>query len=389
MDKKILWINSSADFTGGCESYIYHTAVYLRELGFHNTLLYDVEGWTEPRFLKGFEESYPRVELLRQIKEIAPDIIYVHRLSGIEAMTELLQCGIPVVRFYHDHKLFCLREHKYRTIGHATCRKASGLRCYPCLGFINRSNSWTKIRFSSLMKLQKEQSLNRKLHGHIVASEYMREHLILHGFRADKIRTFPLYSWNGRKDYQVVKQGSYFLFAGQLLRGKGLDIALRAMPSLPQSLELYVAGRGKQETEFKALCRKLKIENRVKFLGFMEQEKMEKLYSESLCLLMPSRVPETFGLSGLEAMSRSKPVIASNVGGIGEWLKDGENGIMLNSLTAEDLTRAMLTLYKNPVLAEQMGRNGQEKYLKRFQPANHITPLAGYFTEIISGGKHV
>ena len=103
--KKILWINSSADFTGGCESYIYHTARHLREYDFENILIYDVEGWTEPAYLKGFKESYPRVDLSRQIKELKPDIIYVHRLSGQAAIKELLQCG--VVRHFIEFTMKC------------------------------------------------------------------------------------------------------------------------------------------------------------------------------------------------------------------------------------------------------------------------------------------
>jgi glycosyltransferase involved in cell wall biosynthesis len=263
------------------------------------------------------------------------------------------------------------------------------MRCYPCLGFINRSNNWTKIKVSSLRKLQQEQKLNSKLHGFIVASEYMKQHLELHKFDSKKIFVNPLYSWKSNAENKVVETSNYFLFAGQLLRGKGVDIALEAMKFLPQDVMLYIAGRGRQEAEFKKLCRKLDIEHKVKFLGFIEQDKLQKLYSESLCLIMPSRVPETFGLSGLEAMSFSKPVIASHVGGIGQWLRNGYNGILLKNNTATELSVAMLDLFKNQQKAAEMGKKGNELYMKEFQAENHIKPLAEYFSKIISGGHDV
>ena len=198
---KILWINSKADYTGGCESYIYHTARQLSAAGYSNTLIYDVDGWTEPGFTTVFDAAFPRVVLLRQVKEIDPDIIYVHRLEGKEAIKELIETGKPVIRFFHDHKLFCLREHKYKTISHRTCTKPSGFRCFPCLGFIGRGKGIFPIKISSLSKLHAEQNINKKLNGFVVASEYMKSHLIDHGFCASKILVNPLYSWKHIENY--------------------------------------------------------------------------------------------------------------------------------------------------------------------------------------------
>lgn len=387
--KRILWINDKADFTGGCESYIYHTAAGLKKHGFENILLYDVEGWTEPSYTLSFAESYPNVVLSRQIEEIKPDIIYVHRLSGYHKIKELINCGIPSVRFFHDHKLFCLREHKYKTLTHATCRKATGFRCYPCLGFINKGSGFPGIKLASLHKLKKEQDINKKLDGFVVASDYMRNHMVLHGFDKEKITVNPLFSWQTPAEDQKPVNRGYFLFAGQLLRGKGVDLAIDALQELPQEAMLYIAGSGKQENEFMNLTKKLGLQDRVKFLGFMKKNELEKLYRECFCLIMPSRVPETFGLSGLEAMSFAKPVIASDVGGISQWLEDGKTGILFDVEKKGTLGSAMLKLWKNPELAARMGNNGLTQYQAKYQPENHIDKLAEYFNEIISGGKYV
>ncbi len=383
---KILWINDKADFTGGCEGYIYHTARMLSENGCYNTLLYDVDGWTEPSYIRIFEAAFPRVVLKRQIAEIEPDIIYVHHLEGSQAIKELLETGKPVIRFFHDHKLFCLREHKYRTISHKTCTQPTGCRCYPCLGFINRGKGKKLIRIASLRKLQAEQAINKELAGFVVASEYMKNHLTAHGFAAGKIKVIPLYSWQGREEESGI-DGNYILYSGQIVRGKGIDILLKAMTLLSIKIPLVIAGSGRQKQKYEELTRKLGLEELVKFIGFVNQEKLMKLYRDCTCVVMPSRVPETFGLSGLEAMSWSKPVIASNVGGIGQWLKHGKNGYLVKGNDPQAMAVALDEFMSDRAKAAAMGKAGYAMYKQEFMPEVHLKSLMEYLERIIMGGK--
>jgi len=383
---KILWINTKADFTGGCESYIYHTAKHLAERGYSNTLIYDVEGWTEPGFTKAFDAAFPRVVLARQVAEINPDIIYVHRLAGTKAIKELIETGKPVIRFFHDHKLFCLREHKYKTISHKTCTAPTGFCCYPCLGFIQRGEGVFPIKFASLGKLQAEQAINKKLSGFVVASDYMKAHLIKHGFAADKIHVIPLYSWKESVNLPV-KDDNYLLYAGQILRGKGIDTLLEAMSKMENDIPLIIAGSGKQMEEYKGLCKSTDLEDRVKFIGHVDQEKLKTLYSNCTCVIMPSRVPETFGLSGLEAMSWSKPVIATNVGGIGQWLEHEKNGYLVPSNDGRFLAEMIDKLLSDRKKAKAMGKLGYEMYKEKFTAAKHLDSLQNYIEEIIKGSK--
>lgn len=384
---RILWINSRADFTGGCESYIYHTARLLKEEGCENILLYGVDGWTEPRFTSIFDEAYPLVVLERQIKEIAPDIVYAHRLPDNGVLQQLIKSPVPVIRFYHDHKLFCLREHKYYTISHNTCRQRTGFGCYTCLGFLRKTNGIFKIGFSSLAKLHRAQAMNRQLDGYIVASEYMKKHIMLHGFAEDKIKVIPLYSWKKEENNPEITDGNYLLFAGQILRGKGLDILLKALKNLPGTIKLKIAGSGKQKGEYEQLVKDLGISERVEFLGFVDQDKLKELYKNCTCVVMPSRVPETFGLTGLEAMSFGKPVIASDVGGISQWLENGKNGYLVAGNDVLAMSKALDALLSNRQNAEEMGRNGYLMYKDRFIPERHIQPLKEYFAKKIREEK--
>ncbi len=80
-------------------------------------------------------------------------------------------------------------------------------------------------------------------------------------------------------------------------------------------------------------------------------------------IVVPSVLPEPFGL---EAMTYSRPVVASNVGGIPEWLADGVTGTLVDQGDPAALARAIARLIDDPALAARYGRAGRERALEAF-----------------------
>ena len=114
-------------------------ATRLRARGVRSSLLYGVEAWTAPDFTGVFDGAYPLAAPAAQVRALAPDVVFVHQMEDPVALGELQRGGAPVVRFLHDHHLFCLRDHKYTAIRQRTCTRVAGLGCYPCLGFVFRT----------------------------------------------------------------------------------------------------------------------------------------------------------------------------------------------------------------------------------------------------------
>ena len=138
----VLWINDEAGPVGGCERYIEDTVRMLRERGVRNTLLYSVAGASDPTFLEVFDAAFPVLDLASQLEEIGADVAYVHRIERLGELADLRVLGMtphPVLRFFHDHALFCLREHKYTLLGKKTCTRKTGLHCYTCGGFVREA----------------------------------------------------------------------------------------------------------------------------------------------------------------------------------------------------------------------------------------------------------
>lgn len=101
----ILWINERASFVGGCEFYIFRTVQLLKQKNIRSTLLYNPCFEAKKEFLDIFEEAFPLVDLEKQLKEIHPDLIYVHQLYDDLQFDILASIGKPTIRFFHDHHL--------------------------------------------------------------------------------------------------------------------------------------------------------------------------------------------------------------------------------------------------------------------------------------------
>ena len=381
----ILWVNEAADFIGGCEQYIYNTVCLLEELNVRSTLLYDCNHMpASNKFLQPFDQTFPMDNVKTQIDTIAPDLIYIHRLSGRDTIEEISKTRVPSVRFFHDTKPFCPREHRYTVIGHKTCLKPMGMRCYfPCMGVINRSTGALGIRINSVRRLRLEIEANKELDAFVVASDYMVNLLDEHGIPRSRIEMIPLYSLEPKEIPHTTREPELFLFVGQLIRSKGIDTLLHAMSQMERSCQLVIAGRGRQEKMFRAMVTTLGLGEKVTFLGQVSHENLADWYSKATCVVLPARQPESFAFIGPEAMSYGTPVIATNIGGVGMWLENGETGISVPSNDAAALAHAMDQILDSKKLRETMGQNARNRYKSHFLPDQHIRALLCYFEELL------
>ncbi|HMY20089.1 MAG TPA: glycosyltransferase family 4 protein, partial [Polyangium sp.] len=150
---------------------------------------------------------------------------------------------------------------------------------------------------------------------------------------------------------------------------------------------LDIIGDGSWMSEARSSCEKLGIADRVSFLGRKDHSELAAYYQNALCVIMPSRTPETFGLVGVEAMSHATAVIASDIGGIREWLVPEQTGLLVPPNDPTALRHALTRLLERPKLARTMGDAGRSRYLERFLPQHHIEKLISVFTEVMHSGS--
>ncbi|RKH60513.1 glycosyltransferase family 4 protein [Corallococcus aberystwythensis] len=130
----------------------------------------------------------------------------------------------------------------------------------------------------------------------------------------------------------------------------------------------------------------LGLSGRVSFLGSMAPESLSALYRRAACVVFPSRAPETFGLVGVEAMAHGTPVIASRVGGVGEWLTD-ETGLGVRPNDPLELAAAIDGMLAGPDPRRRLGENALRAYQEHFTPERHVTRLLALLESVASAGR--
>jgi glycosyltransferase involved in cell wall biosynthesis len=158
------------------------------------------------------------------------------------------------------------------------------------------------------------------------------------------------------------------LYVGRLAWNKGLPDLIECMPRVTGKFphaKLLLCGRGRMERELRDQVDSLGLQGSVKFAGLVSNEDLPYCYAASDIFVLPSSF-EPFGLVLLEAMSMRKPVIATNVGGIPEVVKDEDNGLLVSPHDSVSLSNAVLRLIADEPLRTRLARNGRATIEKRF-----------------------
>ena len=122
--------------------------------------------------------------------------------------------------------------------------------------------------------------------------------------------------------------------------------------------------------ELQALAASLGLQQRVRFWGL--QRHVEPILQASDCLVVPSRWHEAAGLVVLEAQASGLPVVASRIGGIPEYLAEGDSGLLFTPGDVDELAAHLRQLCVDPPRCERMGRAARRLALERFSPESRL-----------------
>ena len=156
------------------------------------------------------------------------------------------------------------------------------------------------------------------------------------------------------------------LCVGRLIPIKGHIVLLRAFAQARRqvpSLRLDIAGRGPLEPALRALVKELGIQDGVRFLGYVAP--IQRAIEDAAAVIVPS-MGEGFGMVALEAMERARPVIAAEIGGLGELVEDGVTGYLVPPGEAEPLADAIVALASDLPRAAELGEAGRRRALEEF-----------------------
>lgn len=182
------------------------------------------------------------------------------------------------------------------------------------------------------------------------------------------------------------------LFAGRLIRRKGLDVLIRALPRIAAEVpvKLHVVSDGPMAGEWKALARQLGVEKDVVFHGIVSNERLKARYGSADVFVLPAVVDdrgdtEGLGIVLIEAISFGVPVVASEVGGIVDIVKHEETGLLVPEKDPEALADAVCRVLKDPELSRRLVRGGLAHVRAYFGWTNITTRLTNVYKQAIAG----
>jgi PEP-CTERM/exosortase A-associated glycosyltransferase len=269
-------------------------------------------------------------------REVSPQLLHVHSpvLNALPALKVGRRLGIPVVyevrAFWED-----------AAVDHGTTREGSARY---------RVSRWLETR-----------ALRRAQHVFTIC-EGLRADIVARGLPQSKVTVIPnavdveAFGPGGAPDEALKSRlglagASVIGFIGSFYAYEGLDLLLDAMPALLQrdpNARVLLVGGGTQEAALKSQAQRLGLGQKIVFTGRVPHGDVQRYYDLVDVLAYPRhsmRLTELVTpLKPLEAMAQGRVMVASDVGGHKELIRDGETGMLFRAGSAESLADAVANL---------------------------------------------
>jgi len=145
----------------------------------------------------------------------------------------------------------------------------------------------------------------------------------------------------------------------RLVEKNGVDLIVRALPGLPETVRLLVVGKGMLEADLRAQAKELGVSKRVQFVGEVPYQAVPS-YLKAADMFVRSSRSEGMGSAFIEAMAAGIPVIGTEVGGIADFLKHKENGLVCRVEDPDSIAKQVELLMRDNTLRSRLTANGSK-----------------------------
>lgn len=327
-------------------------------------------------------EAYRKLRCL--IRDEKPDVVYVLQQVNALSPSVFKACkdeGVPAVHRISDFNMFCPRFDFLR----------DGEVCMDCLdcslnealehNCFHASRAATLARVLS-MRYHRVRHLFDCVNAFVCPTQFTAGVLERGGINKEKVHVIPTFAPPARKSSDC--DGNRVLYLGRISPEKGVDHLVKAVAKV-QGVTLGIAGdtSGEYPASIITLAES-KLGKRATFHGFVFGEKKEELFTDSFCVVCPSVCVENMPNAVLEAYAHGLPVIAFDVGCMGEIVEDGVTGFIAPYKDDEALAGCIHALATDRALARRMGESGRHLYEERFSSKKHLDALTSLFTSVIA-----
>jgi glycosyltransferase involved in cell wall biosynthesis len=316
------------------------------------------------------------------------DVVHVHNTFMQISPSVYWACreaGVPVVQTLHNYRLFCSSANFVRD-SHV-CRECvdhgiwRGVRhgCY------RASRPATAAVALMLVAHRWFGTWTTCVDRYIALSSFARDQFVAAGLPAEKIVIKPnfVHPDPGCR----TEPGDYAVYLGRLSEEKGVATLLSAFKLLGGRVPLVIIGDGPLRAALQARVESEGLSQQVQFRGWMERQEALACVKAARFLLMPSECYETFGIAIAEAYACGVPVIASDLGSIGEIVDAGRTGLCFRSGDVTDIAEKIAWAWDHPEIMASMGRAARGRYESDYTAARNYAMLMDIYRATIAGRR--
>lgn len=331
---------------------------------------FSLRTWREVKRL--IQKTRPHVAIVQNVFPlISPSVYYALRSEHI-----------PIIQAVYNYRFVCPDGHLFSkgeicercVLGnhwHAVARK--------CYQQSYSASSW----YAAILKLHRViGTFSRIVDIFMIPDNFLGTRLIRGGIPGQKIRknVNPFFVEDYQPDYQP---GKYILYVGRLVKQKGIFTLVTAMShSSPDGPPLYIVGDGEARKEIEALIRNLGLEKRIILLGVRWGLEVERLIKESLFVVVPSEWYDNLPLIVCQAYAMAKPVVASFINGIPEYIEHEVDGLLFQPGDAISLANCIDRLSNDSALLERMAVQARQKAIQTFDFRVYWSTLSSIIQEL-------
>lgn len=294
-------------------------------------------------FLSAYYSLQTRREVTNLLKREKSDVALVQNVFPVispSLYTTLSEMQIPVIQAVYNYRFICPQGELF-TQGQICERCVKGeffnavrYRCY-------RNSYLTSAWYGSILGIHRAlKTIRDSVDIFMVPDHFLGKKLIESGIPAEKIRRNPNPFF--AEDFQPnLETDGYFLFVGRLVRQKGILTLIEAVRQADRRVRLVIVGRGEAQEQVEELIVRYGLSDRISFLGPKWGQEVEELIRRSKAVVIPSEWYDNLPLILCQANACGKPVIASRINGIPEYVTEGENGFLFESGNPQALAEVM------------------------------------------------
>lgn len=315
--------------------------------------------------IEGLKNEYVANAFNYYLSKNLPDLVHFQHFYRISfsPLSVCFEHGIPVIASLHDEWILCERIHYLQPDGKLCSGPETVDKCVKCfiewhpeISLNDKLIEFLKNTFS----FRRQYLLNALSWIDIltVPSLFLKNELSKHGFIHPETILLPL----GVHPFNIIphqpSQDSLRLsFIGNIAFTKGLDVLIKAFNNIKaNNIELNIYGKVLDENYFVQVDAVNLKSDKVKYHGAYTPQELPEILSKTDIVIIPSR-SESYSLVVRECLYCGVPVIASNVGGIPEIIKDGENGLLFDPGNYKELANKIQLVINNPEIIKTLRSN--------------------------------